>query len=301
MGNTANSTTHKIKKRHKKRYFKKLESTHLPISVMDLKGNFLFVNKEALKFHEYDPNKKAKKSKTVLETSQPYQNYFKCPTEKAIKICAKNFLESEDATYQFGWDHVTSSGKKFSVWNTFTLIKIGNQVLAQCINQPLDDLGSNEEMVQPHTIDESIIKVHFSDNSSVTNSNNMSNSSEIVKNSKEKSSLNNNENFNVIIEDFAEEIIDEIKKKIRNSKDFEKEQAVTEKLNQLNSEIGKKTINYEKTLKEILEKVQRQRQNQKKKYKDLEELYGKELNRITKEKKKNENLKKEIKELRGKY
>ncbi|KAJ6243984.1 a-type inclusion protein [Anaeramoeba flamelloides] len=301
MGNQGLGTknSHIIKKRHKKKYFRKLGTIKLAITVYNLTScKMVFANRAALDDFGID---KFPESGEIDGTAvaQPNQKYFNCPTGKAISRLAVQVKNSEDGTIQFGWDLKTVKGEAFSVWVTITKIQIGNELYAQCIHQKTDD-----EDVQPKTVNESYVKVKITDDSSelTTTQTNLTETKSIQDN--QQSQLNSSsvqvitslEDFSN--EDLTESIIDEIKKKIRSYDDFETENFITNKLNLLNSTIEEQKNYYQNKISDLLKSSSKQKSEQKNKYLELEKLYGKRLKSFNKEKKANKELNEEVKQLK---
>ncbi|KAJ3439827.1 hypothetical protein M0812_15867 [Anaeramoeba flamelloides] len=251
--------SHHIKRRHKKRYFKKLESIDLNITVFQMStDNMVYANKTALK----DFGIKKFPEKGWMDPGivmQPYQKFFKCSAEEALKQIHQQIANSKDGTIQFGWDYKTIQGEPFSAWMTTTTIIIGKELYQQAIAQKIDDKDEKQE-----SIDQSIVKVKISDGSSdLTTNMNTSETTTIQENKEqEKKStsfgrITSLEEFNK--EDFAENIIDGIKKKIRSYDDYETETFVTNQLNLLNSKIEEQKNYYQQKISELLQSSSKQK------------------------------------------
>ncbi|KAJ6235410.1 hypothetical protein M0813_28616 [Anaeramoeba flamelloides] len=290
--------SHHIKKRHKKRYFKKLETVNLHVAVFDITSSkMVYANKTALK--DFGLKKFPEKGGIGPELlTQPYQKFFKCSAEEAIQKLKDKVANSKDGTFQNRWDYKTIQGEPFSVWITNTIIIIGNEVNLQAIAQKIDD-----EEDEPESINQSIVKVKISDGSSELTTNmemsettDIQDNKELQKNSTSFGDRTSLEEF--IKEDVSENIIDEIKKKIRSYDDYETETFITNQLNLLNSKIEEQKNYYQQKISELLQSSSKQKTDQKQKYLELETLYGKRLESFKKEKSTNKELKEEVKKLK---
>ncbi|KAJ3433252.1 hypothetical protein M0812_22206 [Anaeramoeba flamelloides] len=299
MGNQNNNTnTHHIKRRHKKKYFQKLETIDLHIAVYSVSNlSLVYLNKIALKNFGLEKIPQDQKLQNH-KFSPAYQKFFKCSTMEALQKVRDQVKNSNDGTVQFGWDCKTLQGEPFSIWITSTKIQIGKELYAQCIGQKIKD-----EEEQPELIDQSLVKVKISDNSSeLTTTVDMSETTTVQENKQQQGNstsvgiISSLEEFNK--EDFTESIIDGIKKKIRTYDDFETESFITNQLNLLNKKIDEQKNYYQQKISEILQSSSKQKSDQKQKYLELETLYGKRLNSFKKEKQANKELKEEVKDLK---
>ncbi|KAJ6240495.1 hypothetical protein M0813_24208 [Anaeramoeba flamelloides] len=313
MGNSENS--HKIKKRHRKKYFKKLESSGLAIIVIDLTYKTDFISKKAYETFGYNPEKITGKEDPI-RLNKPYQTKFKCDWKMAIGIVRKNLLESKDGTYTLEWEALTCSGEDLNLWVKAILIQIGNKQAIQIIYQ-IRSIGSqNEENKGPSSIDDSIIKVEIDDNtSSMSNSEfSMKSSPSIQSNNLEtkpqtsKSSEINQQpetSIGKLMEiDEIIDIVDEIKNKIRSLKEPEHEKIMVQNLNLLVKTVEKqKNDLYDQTMK-LIKKSKEQNLKNRKRYKELEKQFETRSNLLSKEKDKVEKLESEnqlLKEQSQKY
>ncbi|KAJ6235407.1 hypothetical protein M0813_28613 [Anaeramoeba flamelloides] len=225
--------------------------------------NMVYANKTALK----DFGIKKFPEKGWMDPGivmQPYQKFFKCSAEEALKKVHQQIENSKDGTIQFGWDYKTIQGEPFSAWMTTTTIVIGKELYQQAITQKIDDEDEKRE-----SIDQSIVKVKISDGSSDLTTNMDTSETTTIQNNKEQEKKSTSfgritsiEEFNK--EDFAENIIDGIKKKIRSYDDYETETFITNQLNLLNSKIEEQKNYYQQKISELLQSSSKQKKTKNK-------------------------------------
>ncbi|KAJ5076205.1 a-type inclusion protein [Anaeramoeba ignava] len=139
MGNV-NSAKKKILKKQTKEYKKKIAQFSEAITHSDEKGNFLYVNKAAVKMF------KAKSKNEILSRNAgslaaAYQPAFKMPTYQAIGVIGKNIFESPDGFYDFDFLHIDLDGKEFWCHVWLTPINLGGKMVLQGYTRPVSEPG----------------------------------------------------------------------------------------------------------------------------------------------------------------
>ncbi|KAJ6242596.1 hypothetical protein M0813_02444 [Anaeramoeba flamelloides] len=300
MGNAEHS--HKIKKRHKKKYFKKLESSGLPILVLDANYKAEFVSTNTFKLYGLDPKKLTGKE-DLMKYHKPYQTKFKCDSKTAISIIHKSVLESKDGTYVTEWEGVTCKGEDLNTWLRVISTQIGKKKYIQVIFQRKNTTSENGENNKPDSLDDSILRVQIEDNSGSVNnsefsmnykpqlSNSNSTEFQVKKNRTIENSPQTETNIAKLTEiDEIIDIVDEIKNKIRSFKEPEHEKVMVQKLNILIKTVEKqKTELYEQTMR-LVQKSKEQNLKNRNKYKDLENQFQTRSNLLSKERDKIEKL-----------
>ncbi|KAJ6240494.1 blastoderm-specific protein 25d [Anaeramoeba flamelloides] len=313
MGNSENS--HKIKKRHKKKYFKKLESSGLSIAFVDLKYKIEFITTATYRLFKIDA-KKLTGNENILRMSKPYQTKFKCDSQKAALILGEKVKESKDGTYMTEWETITGLGEDLDLWVRLILIQIGKKQYIQVIFQPRSVGSQSEENKGPSSVDNSIIKVEIDDNTSSMSNSEFSiktspsiNSNNLETKTKTSKSSDSSQQPETSIERLMEideiiDIVDEIKNKIRSLKEPEHEKIMVQNLNLLVETVEKqKNDLYDQTVR-LIKKSKEQNLKNRKRYKELEKQFETRSKLLSKEKDKVEKLESEnqlLKEQSQKY
>ncbi|KAJ6249696.1 hypothetical protein M0813_16770 [Anaeramoeba flamelloides] len=174
MGNSANS--HNIKKRHYKKYIKRLEDSKLPVAVLNGEGKIVDFTSTFLKEVGWVGKDHLFRNHKPGRISAKIQNHYKCDTQTAIKMGVGEVMKSSDGLLTRPWNGVDQFGTPVPLWIYCTLISVGDKPHIQTIWKKRTVM-ENSELEEPVEIDSSILKVKISDDASVT-SHNVSNLSE---------------------------------------------------------------------------------------------------------------------------
>ncbi|KAJ6247973.1 hypothetical protein M0813_18071 [Anaeramoeba flamelloides] len=287
MGNSENS--HKIKKRHKKKYFQKLENSGLPICVLDQKGQLIFTSKKTYELYGYNPEKLTG-NENILALNKPFQKHSQLSAEKAMAKGTKELMESKDGTHTVEWEAVTATGEDLDLWCRGVCVMIGNQPHVQMLHQLRSSDSNNSNNKEPSSVDESILKVQIEDNTSFSPNSEFSSLDKSSgkesksKNSRRKHNYSSEDNGidNLIELDEIIDIVDQIKNKIRSFKEPEQEKIMIEKLNLLIETVeSQKNESHTQTMR-IIKKTKEHNIKNKKRYKELEKQFEIRTNLLSK-------------------
>ncbi|KAJ6250129.1 hypothetical protein M0813_16391 [Anaeramoeba flamelloides] len=185
MGNSANS--HNIKKRHYKKYLKRLENSKLPAAVLNGEGTIIDFTSKLLPEIGWVGKDHLFKNHKPGRISQKTQSVYNCDTQTAIKIAVGNIMKTKDGLLTVPWDGMDQFGEYNPLWLYCTLISVGDKPHIQVIFKKRTVMD-NSELEEPNKIDSSLLKVKISDETSITSHNTSNNSDFTTENEKEKKS-----------------------------------------------------------------------------------------------------------------
>ncbi|KAJ3447882.1 synaptonemal complex protein zip1 [Anaeramoeba flamelloides] len=324
MGNSANS--HKIKKRHYKKYLKRLEKSKLPCSILDGEGKIVDITSTFLKevgwvgkdhlFKNYKPGRISAKN----------QKHFECDTPTAIKKAIGMIMKSNEGLLTIPWDGMDQFGEKNPLWIYCTLTSIGGKPHIQTIWKKRKVM-EDSQLERPDEINSSLLKVQIDDNESTTSKETSTYTDTTSKHDKEKiskkhktsksqktdnsnSHLNkkvgsdsNSTSQNFVLDDIEEQneidrIIDKIKKQSRTLDNMDYEMELIKNINSLAKAMEQMKQKRDEQIGKLNTRLRTQNSKNKKKVLDLEEYYQKKNQNFDKLNKKNIKLNKEVKGLK---
>ncbi|KAJ6233635.1 hypothetical protein M0813_29943 [Anaeramoeba flamelloides] len=292
MGNSQNQ--HVIKKRHVKKYYKKILASKEGISLFDFE-TFMPINfnDEYLRVLGWENKRKLLLKADPKLLSMPYQPFYKCGVEEALQLVSKACMSSEKGTMTLAWDVKSHEGEKIGLWVYITLIKLGKKNVGQAIYKRRAKQEQVEEELQkekPLYMDPNLLKMDFQDNSNESESTSIptdkesfskgGSSSNMKKdNSKEskQSSFNNNSEQMENIQNEVDDLSHKLKNMIRSLSEPQKEKEMVDDLNRLVTLFEIVTQDRDKKLMEFQIRMKNDREKAKKKYKQLEEHLNKRL------------------------
>ncbi|KAJ3425671.1 centrosomal protein of 170 kda [Anaeramoeba flamelloides] len=317
---------HEIKKRHYKKYLKRLENSKLPVSILNGEGTIVDITSTFLKEVGWVGQDHLFKNHKPGRISAKKQKHFECDTPEAIKKAVVLLMKSKDGLLTIPWDGTDQFGEKNPLWIYCTLISVSGKPFIQTIWKKRKVM-EDSQLENPDEIDSSLLKVNINDSTSVT-SKETSTCSEITpKREKEKisqkhntSMSHNTENSNfpsnirvesdstITSQSFAlddieeqneiDQVIETIKKQSRALDNMDYEMELIKNVNSLSQMMEQMKKKRDEQIGKLNSRLRTQNSKHKNKVLELEEYYQKKFQNFEKENKKNKKLNKEIKRLK---
>ncbi|KAJ6236896.1 centrosomal protein [Anaeramoeba flamelloides] len=320
------ANSHEIKKRHYKKYLKRLENSKLPVSILNGEGTIVDITSTFLKEVGWVGQDHLFKNHKPGRISAKKQKHFECDTPEAIKKAVVLLMKSKDGLLTIPWDGTDQFGEKNPLWIYCTLISVSGKPFIQTIWKKRKVM-EDSQLENPEEIDSSLLKVNINDSTSVT-SKETSTCSEITpKREKEKisqkhntSMSHNTENSNfpsnirvesdstITSQSFAlddieeqneiDQVIETIKKQSRALDNMDYEMELIKNVNSLSQMMEQMKKKRDEQIGKLNSRLRTQNSKHKNKVLELEEYYQKKFQNFEKENKKNKKLNKEIKRLK---
>ncbi|KAJ3440461.1 hypothetical protein M0812_14129 [Anaeramoeba flamelloides] len=312
MGNS--TARHFIKKKHLKKYLKKLEETGLSVCILNKDGKVMKVTPNFIEIVGYVGREKIFRNYKTGSLSAPYQEYFQNNFKESLKIAIREQLNSESGLYTCPWDIIDQYGKLRPLWAYCTPISIGGVIYIQTIWKKRK-ISGNKKNEKPEEIDTEILKIQINDSKSTASEDNenedddentnaswswnenenskskddLTQNSSLTNKNVSNSSSSNNPQIKVIREpnkeiNIFEDLVQKMKTNSRELKNYKYEYEFINNINTLSSLFEKMYENKNKEIIQYKMKTKTLKNEYIQKINELEKHYSKSISSIDNEK-----------------